>query len=100
MIALTLENVCQWLRAPGLQKGKEMWDLDVFKIHHKTNTEQLPERYSPVAKIEAIIALAKKYFPHSLNQLDHHGALPIHYVCQAGGACAGELARNSQKSAL
>jgi CRP-like cAMP-binding protein len=78
----TERGIDKLLRAPVVQQST--WQ----KSFHGHDT---PGLYSAVAKLKAIISLATRYFPHSLNQLDANGALPIHYLCQVGGPCAREL---------
>jgi CRP-like cAMP-binding protein/ankyrin repeat protein len=78
----TERGIDKLLRAPVVQQST--WQQS-FQGHHT------PGLYSAVAKLKAIISLATRYFPHSVNQLDSNGALPIHYLCQVGGPCASEL---------
>jgi len=81
--ALEMERgINKWLRAPMFQQSAD----------RKSHSGQEPSgQYSAVAKLKTILRLARKNFPHSLNQLDANGALPIHYLCQIGGPCAHEL---------
>jgi len=94
---LEARGICNLLRAPPLQKPgtHTKWDPPAHTI-----TPGLPhtprvwsERYCAVKKMKAILRSAKHYFPHCLNTLDHHGALPIHYLCQMGGPCSQGLLR-------
>jgi len=94
---LEARGISSLLRAPPLQKPgtHTKWDSPAHTI-----TPGLPhtpcvwsERYCAVKKMKAILRSAKHYFPHCLNKLDHHGALPIHYLCQMGGPCSQGLLR-------
>ena len=90
----TDRGIVKWLRVPALHKEHQTrWDVDVLDVfnHKHAPGYDFPEQYSAVAKLEAILASASKYFPHTLNQVDRHGALPIHYLCQVEGPCSGEL---------
>lgn len=55
------------------------------------NAAEFPVRYSATAKLEAIILAARRVFPRLLNEVDCRGALALHYICQRGGPCSGEL---------